>query len=478
MNYRFAGNQLRPGDCRHTLRWCILVTAAAALGCGGCDFSSLSPKSHYESVEPGEALPGGDTTNRRMLGANSFLRPADNLSQQNLSPFYGGNAFFNQAWVESPSSTTARDGLGPLFNAQSCSSCHFKDGKGVPPEDNVAPFEGLLFRLGLPGDNGVNAHPVYGSQLQDGSNQGIPTEGVAKINWTEIERTYGDGTPYTLMKPSYTLHDLNHGPVEEDIRLSPRIAPHMVGLGLLEAIPEERLQEFADPNDEDEDGISGEIQRDSSGLVGRFGWKGDKPTIDSQVAAALIGDMGLTSEIHMKDDCTETQTACLEAPNGGEPETTPEVFELLSHYSRAIAVPVRRNVDDPIVLQGKGLFHEIGCASCHVPSHVTGPAAIPELEEQLIWPYTDLLLHEMGEELGDNFPIGNASGTEWKTPPLWGLGLVEAVGGHTRYLHDGRARNLEEAILWHGGEAKASREQFEHLSADKRSALLTFVSDL
>ena len=457
-----------------------LSTVVVTICGSGCDaiVGSSDPTS---TVEPGEWLPGGATTNTLLLGGNAFLRSAQNLSLENELLFYGGNSFFNQGWVSAPASTTARDGLGPLFNARSCSGCHFRDGKAAPPEDGIGPFGGLLLRLSIPGEDGPVPDPVYGGQLQDQANPGIPVEAIPIITWEEMPGTYDDGTPYVLLKPSYTLTELGYGPLPEGLMVSPRVAPHMIGLGLLEAIPVTRLEDLADPDDMDSDGISGRIHwhiTDDGLLPGRFGWKGDAPTIEIQVSNAFSGDMGLTSEINPQDDCTEAQTACLEAQDGGLPEVQPNIFERVVLYCRAIAVPVRRAADNPTVLKGKAIFHQVGCAACHVPSHITGDGAIPELSNQLIWPYTDLLLHDMGPDLADGAPVGGASGQEWKTPPLWGLGLVDEVSNHTRFLHDGRARNLEEAILWHGGEAESSRNAFRALSASDRAALITFLEDL
>lgn len=429
-------------------------------------------------VEDGEWLPGGDTTNTVLLGSNAFLLPAANLAPEHEQDFYSGNSFFNQAWVEAPASTEARDGLGPLFNARTCSGCHFRDGKGAPPEDGQGPFVGLLLRLSIPGPDGPEPDPVYGGQLQDQANPGVPVEAVASIAWEPVTRRYVDGSKVQLQAPIYTLADPGYGPLPDDLQISPRVAPHMVGLGLLEAIPESRLRELADPDDDDGDGISGRIQRHGDGSLGRFGWKGDAPDIAHQVAGAFAGDMGLTSRIVGLDDCTEAQLDCLIEPTGGDPEVSDDVLDLVILYSRTVAVPVRRAADDETVLRGKARFHDLGCAACHVPSHRTGPAALPELEGQLIWPYTDLLLHDMGPDLADGRPLGRASGREWQTPPLWSLGLIEDVSGHTRFLHDGRARSLEEAILWHGGEAREARVAFTELDRADRRALLRFLEDL
>ena len=455
----------------------LIMAAAVTLCCGGCSAS----KPEEIKVPEGAWLPGGETTNTRLLGPNAFLRPAPNLTAEQDLAFYSGNAFFNQAWVEAPASTTARDGLGPFFNARSCSGCHFRDGKGEPPEDGKAPFSGLLLRLSVPGEDGPVAHPVYGGQLQDIAGSGVLVEAVPSITWSEIPGTYEDGTAYSLLKPEYKIDSENYGELGDDLMISPRIAPHMIGLGLLEAIPVSRLEELADESDADGDGISGKVQwhdSESGKIPGRFGWKADAPTIEIQVANAFADDMGLTSALRPADDCSETQVECRAAITGGEPEVDAKVFSRVKAYSRTISVPVRREADNENVLTGQVLFAQVGCDGCHTPSHRTGEVDIAALSNQLIWPYTDLLLHDMGPGLADNRPLGAASPQEWKTPPLWGLGLMKAVTGHTRFLHDGRARNLEEAILWHGGEAETSLGKFKKLAVEERTALIAFLEDL
>jgi CxxC motif-containing protein (DUF1111 family) len=251
----------------------------------------------------------------------------------------------------------------------------------------------------------------------------------------------------------------------------------MPGLGLLEAVPDSVLVGQADPDDADGDGISGRVQWIGD-RTGRFGWKGDAVDIPDQVAHAFAGDLGLTTDLILLDDCTSQQVACTASVGGGDPEVRTNIFDLVTLYSRTIAPPARRKADDPVVLDGKELFHESGCAACHTPSHTTGPSPVDGLSDQRIWPYTDLLLHDMGEGLADGRPVGEASGQEWRTPPLWGVGLVADVSGHTRFLHDGRARSLTEAIVWHGGEADSAVAAFRALSAEERAALLTFVEDL
>jgi len=265
----------------------------------------------------------------------------------------------------------------------------------------------------------------------------------------------------------------------------------MIGLGLLEAIPEEQIMAHADPDDADGDGISGRPNRVWSQLhekemLGRFGWKANVPTIIEQNAGAFSGDIGISTTLHPSGagECTERQTSCIDAPSGNSPkcqnvEVGDELFELMTFYTQNLAVPPRRYADDPEVLKGKALFHQTGCAQCHQPNFLTGDVPEqPHLSNQRIWPYTDMLLHDMGEGLADNRPDGKASGSEWRTPPLWGIGLTETVSDHTQFLHDGRARNLTEAILWHGGEGQAARDLFAALDKEDRDRLLAFVNSL
>jgi CxxC motif-containing protein (DUF1111 family) len=406
------------------------------------------------------------------------------LTVEHESEFYSGNSWFNQPFVSAPATTKTRDGLGPLYNGTSCSSCHMHDGRGAPPDDGLAPLGSLLLRLSVETSDGVGPDPVYGAQLQDVAIDGYLPEASPRLTYTEVPGVYPDGTPYSLLDPTIHLEGENYGPFAPGLTTSARVAPHMVGLGLLEAIPESALAAHEDPDDVDGDGISGRrhtvVDPATGNLsMGRFGWKAESPTILAQSAGAFSGDMGVTSWVMPGDDCTEAQSDCLDATSGGLEEAEAHVLDRVVTYSRTIAVPARRAWDDPTVLRGKSVFRWAGCGDCHTPSHTTGAfAPVPELEGQRIWPYTDLLLHDMGEGLADALPTGDASGREWKTPPLWGLGLVPDVNGHTRYLHDGRARSFEEAVLWHGGEAEAAREAFMALPSDDRDALIRFLEDL
>ncbi len=426
---------------------------------------------------------GGETT-AFSKGRNAFELSARNLTNEERRIFEVGDSFFNQNWVTAPSSTEARDGLGPTFNAQSCSSCHAHDGRARPPEHDEDPVRGLLLRLSVDSPDGPVDEPHYGDQLQDRAVLGTPVEGRISIRYESIPGRYPDGTLYSLRKPTYAVLDPAFGELDKTVMISPRIAPATIGMGLLEAIPQDIILALADPDDSDADGVSGRPNmvwdvRRGQYVVGRFGWKANQPSVEQQSAAAFLGDIGITSSLFAEENCPSAQAACRALPNGGSPEIPDERLAKVTLYVQTIAVPAMRNVDDADVQQGARLFVRIDCAICHTPRHVTGQDhPIPALRNQTIYPYTDLLLHDMGEGLADNRPDGQATGREWRTPPLWGIGLVETVNGHTTLLHDGRARNIEEAILWHGGEAEGSRDSFKALSREEREALLKFLRSL
>ncbi len=438
-------------------------------------------------AQVGEELSGGATTVFQN-GKNAFALPLANISRENRRAHVVGNSFFNKNWVIAPASTTARDGLGPLFHARSCSGCHTRDGRGAPPAQGEL-MTGLLFRLSVPGRSphgGPLPDPTYGGQLGVRAVPGVEPEGNVRIEYEEIPGTYPDSETYSLRKPIYTLEcSKKYGAPQNDLLMSPRVAPPVHGLGLLEAVPEATIRGFADEDDQDGDGISGRPNEvwnpeTQTRQLGRFGWKANQPDIRQQTAAAFLGDIGITSNIHPNDDFTPAQHALFAQPGSGDtPELDDNLLARVVTYQLTLAPPARRNWTDPEVLRGKLLFEEAQCAVCHVPEMKTGDyEAVPELANQTIRPYTDLLLHDMGEELADHRPDFEADGREWRTPPLWGIGLIETVNGHTFFLHDGRARNLEEAILWHGGEAEVSRDHFKNLNSSDRAALLAFLNSL
>ena len=460
-----------------------------AVALAGCD---KPPR--FTQAEPGEQLSGGAAT-INLHDRNAFSQASGNLTPSRRLDFNVGNSFFRNPWVIAPSSTTARDGLGPLFNTNACQNCHVKDGRGHPPGVRGDNAVSMLVRLSIPAEAkaehqqmlerlGVVPEPVYGGQLQDVAIPGVAPEGKVRMRYEPLNVTLGDGTVVELQKPTLEITQLGYGPMHPQTMFSARVAPPMIGLGLLEAIPEEAILANAGPSETKGPGIIGrpnQVWDDAAGktVLGRFGWKAGQPSLNQQNAHAFSGDMGLTTSLLPHDDCTPTQVDCLNAVNGGEPEVSDNILRLVLFYSRNLAVPSRRGVNDPQVLDGKGLFHQAGCQGCHTPSFTTrADAAEPELANQLIRPYTDLLLHDMGEGLADGRPEFQASGRDWRTPPLWGIGLTEVVNGHTRFLHDGRARNLLEAILWHGGEAEAAKQTVMRYDAGQRAALLAFLNSL
>lgn len=440
-------------------------------------------------AEEGEQYSGGATTFFN-TSRNAFSFAAPNLKGMEALQFTTGNSFFNQSWVTAIASTTGRDGLGPLFNETACSGCHFKDGRGRTPQFGETFGHGMLIRLSVPGTDahgGPLGAPMYGGQLSPGAVNGIQGEGDFDISYTEEVGTYGDGTTYSLRKPTYTFKNLAYGSMDNNIMFSPRVANQMVGLGLLDAIEISAIQAYVDEQDMDGDGISGKANKvynraTNSMDLGRFGWKAGQPTVRQQVAGAFVGDIGITSSLFLDENHTTLQTDCQNAPNGNNTmgyELDDQVLDRVELYSSALAVPGRRDWDDQEVLKGKALFMQANCQKCHVQKFVTGThPKFDAFSNQTIYPYTDLLLHDMGEGLADHRPEYLANGQEWRTAPLWGIGLIENVNGHTEFLHDGRARNLEEAILWHGGEGEASKEAFRLMSAEERAQLIKFLKSL
>lgn len=459
-----------------------------------------APATDFSAPEKFEAKPGGATSVRARDTADAFSLSSANMPFAREMDFKLGNGLFRKTWVAAPSSTKGSDGLGPLYNARACQDCHLKDGRGhVPAPDE--PAVSMFLRVSIPGGlapEGIadwlptQPDPVYGGQLQDFASAGLRPEGAMQITYRDVPVTLGDGSVVTLRQPEYALTGPGYGPLHPQAMLSPRIAPQMIGLGLLEAIPAADILAHADPDDADGDGISGRASIVPSAefgvpMLGRFGLKGGAATVKEQSAAAFSGDMGLSTPLHPDPhgECTDAQTDCRVQPVGQEPDARDGLevdrasLDLVTFYARNLAVPERRHVDDPQVLRGKELFYQAGCPVCHVPKFVTHRLKDqPEQSFQLIWPYSDLLLHDLGPGLADNRPEGRASGREWRTAPLWGIGLTQTVSGHSELLHDGRARNLTEAILWHGGEAQPARDSFAGMTETDRDALLEFLGSL
>lgn len=449
--------------------------------------SSDQDSETYQLIpEADEQYSGGKNATSFNVSEEAFGFFSSHLTAEQQSDFGIGNSFFRQSWVAAPASATARDGLGPFYNAISCSSCHFKDGRGRPPMYNGELGTGLLLRLNVPqmdAHGGYLPETTYGNQLQDVAILGQDKEGEYTISYQYFYETYADGTQVELRKPIYTIVNLNYGALAGSVSVSPRIANQMVGMGLLEAIPEATLLGYQDVSDANGDGISGKANyvfdvASQTTKMGRFGWKANQPNVKQQVAGAFSGDIGITSSLFPNENIPTGYNGA-SIPNGGTPEITDETLDKVVLYSSSLSVPARRNYESQNVLEGKEIFNSIECAKCHIPKMTTSSTYyIEAFRNQVIRPYTDLLLHDMGTELADNAPDYLADGNEWRTPPLWGIGLISTVNNHTYLLHDGRARNVEEAILWHGGEAATAKTNFKNLSQAERQKVIDFINSL
>ena len=427
--------------------------------------------------EAAEEFPGGSTTYNNIF-SGSFEQPSSNLDAAGIAEHAAGDAAFGNKFVTSPA--TINPGLGPVFNHVSCESCHPKNGKSPQPFSGDD-LKGLLFRISIPGTN-IHGEPLdvpgFGTQLQTKANVGKDAEANVQITFTETNYTFDDGTSYSLRKPIYTLTN-PYIAMPATVLVSPRIGQQVIGLGLLEAIKESDLLANEDIADANGDGISGKANRVWNTIlqqtqVGRFGWKAGNPTLLLQAASALHQDIGISSYIFPSESSFgQTQYDGL----NDDPEVDSQLVADMVFYTQSLAVPKRRDFNDASANNGKQIFFKVGCNKCHSQKYTT-TSVNGFLNNQTIYPYTDLLLHDMGSDLTDGRPDFLATGNEWRTPPLWGIGLTELVNGHTNFLHDGRARSILEAIMWHGGEAESQKLQVKKLSKKERDDLVKFVGSL
>ena len=447
-------------------------------------FAAYSILGRTDTPADAAAYSGGSSTVFES-GREAYGLPSPAMPPQLSEIFFSGRNLFRQVWVVAPAMDRDVSGLGPLFNRPSCAACHLKNGRGRAPEGPREKMTTMLVRLSVPGTDahgGPRPHPVYGDQLNDAAIPGIPAEGQARIRWLEHIEHFSDGEAITLRRPQIEFSELAYGPLGGDIQTSPRIAPAVFGLGLLEAVPERDIRAQAARSKST--GVGGKVNEvwdpaQQRMVLGRFGWKANNGSLAQQSASAFIGDLGITSSMFPVENCSEVQTQCRGAPSAGAPEIEDARLQTVVLYENSLAVPARRDTGDPQVVKGQRVFESAGCAVCHLPELHTASDAEPAfLGGQRIHAYTDLLLHDMGEGLSDGRPDYAAGPREWRTPPLWGIGLSERVNGNAAYLHDGRARSFMEAVLWHGGEAQSAAQSVRGMAKGDRDALLRFLDSL
>ena len=457
----------------------LLAAGALALGADAGEDPTLS----------------ADTFTIRRFDAQAFSEPASVLTAKQRQLFMAGRSVFKRQWA-SVNSLNGDWGLGPTFVADRCSACHVNTGRGSPPPSSGEQLLSMLVRLSIPGvdeHGGPRPHPHYGDQFQNRSLDGrnvdlayagapVPNEADLFLDWQERIVAFADGETVTLRKPTLRIENLKFGELDSSVMTSLRIAPPLVGIGFLEAVPEETILALA--RKQRAQNFNGRPNRVWDAVnrrmaLGRFGWKANVPTLKQQIAAAALGDMGVNSRLYPEQNCPPVQTVCAKLLPGNVPEMIDHEIDALELWLQALAVPARRDVNDASVRRGAELFATAQCAVCHVPELRTGRfPKLPQMADQVFHAYTDLLLHDMGDELADGRPDFAAGERDWRTPALWGLGLSQTVSGSTAMLHDGRARTVTEAILWHGGEADAAREAFRDMPKSDRDALTRFIESI
>ncbi len=417
---------------------------------------------------------------------SAFDRPIPGLDAEQLQQHLDGKKIFETLLVDAPDGRGAlppllpegvERGLGPLFNNVSCDSCHLRNGRGLAIAGHGKLRSHVILKVGrldgaaeFPG--GPAPDPRWGLQIQDHAVQGRSPEATIDLRYRPARQgLFADGTPFRLLKPEIAITPLSEAasiPLS-NLVISPRLPQPVIGMGLLEAVPAESLVALADPGDADGDSVSGRLNRvwdmrNGRRAIGRFGWKAEQPSVEQQSAEAYFEDMGVTNPLFPGEE--------------GTIELTETGLALVTFFLRTLAAPAPESNPGTAVRQGRELFRSLGCAACHRPELRTGAHPIQALAHKTIRPFTDLLLHDMGEGLADRRGGFEATGREWRTPPLWGLGLTQRLTPGARFLHDGRARTLSEAILWHGGEGDAARRGFLALPTSQRLALIAFLRSL
>ena len=460
----------------------IALILSACGGSDGADDSASSTPNQPSNPTPPTApdcpetdidwLPAGGNATISADISGPFLQITPNLPSNALGGVSTGRELFIAEWTPANQGRVLFDGVGPLFNANACTQCHSAEGRQPMYAPNGELSDAILFRLG---DKQGQAHAYYGEQMQHQSiDATIATEG--KMQYLATAAT--EHTPAGI-RFSFTPTDLNQ-PLG-NTAISGRISPQLVGMGLLNLIPEANIIAAADPDDSNKDGISGRVHWVNDGIqqrIGRFGWKAINSSLRTQNANAMSQDMGLTTSVFMEPNCTINQPICWTAANGGSPEVSDSSLDAVTEFMTALAVPERRIKELSTFNKGAQLFAQVGCASCHTPKQKTSDSLrFPLLSQQTIYPYTDLLLHDMGTALDDGVKEKNAESYEWRTPPLWSIGIV-ARDPEARFLHDGRASSLTEAIMWHGGEAETTKLRFKQLPVEQKEKILSFLKSI
>ena len=446
----------------------------------------LKLTNNFLQAERSEALSGGAGTIEK-VGRNAFSHHFTTLNFEDRQNFLIGNGLFRKLWIAAPASTVSSDGLGPLYNARACQSCHIKDGKGHLP--NTERPLSLVIKVGRYKNLDLLTDYVYGKQLQFFAIPGIASEVEGKIVKKKYNKDFLNKINLDYHSVNFDIEKLNFGNLDKSDSLSLRLSPHVYGVGLLEAIETADILKKDDKLDLDNDGISGvaRIVKDQYGnsTVGRFGARASTPNLMMQTGVAFMHDMGISNPLG-KDpfgDCTDYQVNCFDYPTGVNEtdglEASKEILDKIVFYLSSLSPPKRRNVNSKDVLRGKEIFYKSKCTSCHTPKYVTSKnAKFDFLKYQLIWPYTDLLLHDMGEKLADVSLDNKVTNKEWKTPALWGIGLAKEVNPRATFLHDGRADTILEAIMWHGGEAQSSINYLVKNYKEELDKLVKFVESL
>ena len=446
----------------------------------------LELTNNFKKAERSEALTGGAGTIEN-TGKNAYSQHLTTLSFEDRQNFLIGNGFFRKLWIAAPSSTISSDGLGPIYNARACQSCHIKDGRGHLPETEK-PLS-LVVKIGEYKNLNLIPDQIYGKQFQFFAIPGMSAEVQGNIIKEEYITNLNNNYNLHSKKVDFDIQSLNFGDIKTKNSMSLRISPQVYGVGLIDSIEESDILVKSDENDLDGDGISGiaRIVKDEQGKdrVGRFGIRASTPNLTVQSGVAFMHDMGISNPVgkNAYGDCTKKQKDCFKFTTGinknDKVEVSEEILEKVVFYLSSLSPPKRRNVNDKDVLRGKEIFYESKCTSCHTPKYVTSKnAKFDFLKFQLIWPYSDFLLHDMGDNLADKNLEGKITNREWKTPALWGIGLAKKVNSRATFLHDGRAETILEAILLHGGEASYSIEYLLQNHKNELQELLKFVESL